>query len=70
MTQMHDSNEPGYKLVAEGRYNWRRLAIGGTSITLTVIVVLCSVSNIFFKYVPPGKHLVIIAKNGSALDPW
>ena len=45
------------------------LALGSGGIALTVLVVGLLVWNVFYKYVPAGKHLVIMAKNGTALDP-
>jgi hypothetical protein len=49
--------------------NWKQLLViwGGSSLVVLILLVLTW--NVFFKYVPPGMHLVVIAKNGDALDP-
>jgi hypothetical protein len=47
---------------------WKRLLIVWGGLLLAVLVIVLIAWNTFFKYVPPGKHLVIIAKNGAPLD--
>src|SRR5262249_47027417 len=49
--------------------NWKQLLViwGGSSLVVLILLVLTW--NVFFKYVPPGMHLVVIAKNGDVLDP-
>jgi SPFH domain / Band 7 family len=48
---------------------WKRFGLvwGGLFLGLFIAFIMCW--NVFFKYVPPGHHLVITAKNGSPLDP-
>jgi hypothetical protein len=49
--------------------NWRRrLIIWGILLAAGLIVVLMT-WNAFFVYVPPGQHLIIIAKDGDPLTP-
>lgn len=52
--------------VMNGR--WKRLAAVGAGLFIAVIVFLIATWSAFYKYVPPGKHLIIIAKNGDPLD--
>jgi hypothetical protein len=54
-------------LPAAGR--WKRLALLPGVLLVAVVLGLVGIWSIFFKYVPPGQHLVIVAKNGDALDP-
>lgn len=56
-------------LPAGGSGRWKRLALVGGVLTILVIVGVVVLWTTFFKYVPPGKHLVLIAKNGDPLDP-
>jgi hypothetical protein len=46
---------------------WRRRAIFGGVMFLIGLVVLVVTWNIFFVYVAPGRHLVIVAKDGEPL---
>jgi hypothetical protein len=48
---------------------WKRLAIVAAGLLIAVLVGFIMVWSAFFKYVPPGRHLVITAKNGDSLDP-
>ncbi len=49
--------------------NWRRrLIIWGVLLGVGLIVLL-TMWNTFFVYVPPGQHLIIIAKDGDPLTP-
>jgi hypothetical protein len=48
-------------------WKWTLMAWGGLG--LIVLLVLLATWSVFFKYVPPGHHLVIVAKNGDPLDP-
>jgi hypothetical protein len=49
--------------------NWRRrLIIWGVVLVVGLIAVLAT-WNMFFVYVPPGQHLIIIAKDGDPLAP-
>jgi hypothetical protein len=46
---------------------WKRLAIIWGFVALAVLIFLLVTWNAFFTYVPPGKHLVIVSKDGSPL---
>jgi hypothetical protein len=47
---------------------WKRLAIVWGVVVVVGLIVVSLTWNTFFKYVPPGKHLVIVSKNGAPLD--
>src|ERR1700730_15037014 len=47
---------------------WKRIALVWLIAVVAIGVVFALTWNTFFKYVGPGKHLVIIAKNGAQLD--
>ena len=49
--------------------NWKRLLVFWGVLVAVVLVAFLLTWNVFFKYVPPGKHLVIVAKDGGPLDP-
>lgn len=52
-----------------GFQRWRRLAVlWGAALVLTFLVVI-GVWVTFFRYVPAGKHLVLISRSGAPLDP-
>ena len=70
MNRNHDHDDDEFDSVLpldNGR--WKRLAIVGGILSVVGLIGCVLVWNAFFKYVPPGKHLVIIAKNGAPLDP-
>jgi hypothetical protein len=48
---------------------WKRLAIIWGVVAIVALIVLLITWNSFFSYVPPGKHLVIISKDGKPLPP-
>jgi len=48
---------------------WRNIVLAWLAIGLVGLVCFLLAWNVFFKYVPPGQHLILIAKNGAALDP-
>jgi regulator of protease activity HflC (stomatin/prohibitin superfamily) len=48
---------------------WKRALIAWGVLLVIALVVLWMVWSAFFVYVPPGKHLVIIAKDGQPLPP-
>ena len=54
-------------VISSGR--WKRLAVVGGVLFIGGLIAFLLVWNTFFKYVPPGKHLVIVTKSGKALDP-
>jgi hypothetical protein len=47
---------------------WKRLAIVWGIIVVAGLIAFAMTWNAFFKYVPPGKHLIIINKDGGELD--
>lgn len=68
MTHPHEHPEHGLSFNFPNRSYLKRLAVV-SGILLTVIVVLfLMLWNAFFVYVPPGKHLVIMAKDGAPLE--
>ncbi|HEX5269162.1 MAG TPA: SPFH domain-containing protein, partial [Gemmataceae bacterium] len=46
---------------------WKRLAIIWGVLALVAVIFVLVTWNAFFTYVPPGKHLVIVAKDGQPL---
>lgn len=50
----------------QGR-QWRRRAIVAGIFVFAVLIVFLMTWNAFFVYVPPGKHLVIVSKDGTEL---
>src|SRR5262249_52904709 len=48
---------------------WKQLAIGWGIVAVVLLVVFLMTWNAFFTYVPPGKHLVITAKDGEPQPP-
>jgi hypothetical protein len=48
---------------------WRRRLIVLAALAFALLVLFLLAWNEFFAYVPPGKHLVIVAKEGSQLPP-
>jgi hypothetical protein len=48
---------------------WKRLAIIWGVVALAALLVVWLTWHAFFVYVPPGKHLIIIAKDGAPLPP-
>lgn len=52
-----------------GLRSWRRWAIVWGIVAVAALVFLLVTWNAFFVYVPPGKHLVIITKDGEPLPP-
>ncbi len=57
-----------FRLALDARA-WKRLAIIWGVAAVIVLIVLLITWNSFFTYVPPGKHLVIIDKDGQPLPP-
>jgi hypothetical protein len=53
--------------VAINAQAWKRLAVIWGVGAVLVLIVLLITWNSFFSYVPPGKHLVIISKDGEPL---
>jgi len=51
-----------------GVRQWRRRAIVAGVLLLGALIALLTTWNAFFVYVPPGQHLVIIAKDGRPLN--
>src|SRR5438128_596045 len=55
-----------YLLPEKSRY--KRLALLVTIPVIAALVLLLILWNTFFKYVPPGKMLVVVSKSGADLD--
>src|SRR5262245_10370619 len=75
MTREHlppDRDDDVATVLPAGIDRWKRLAVRLAIVAIVPAVVLLvaflMVWSAFFKYVPAGKHLVIIAKNGDPLD--
>ena len=73
MTREHQYADDGndrdvITVLPAGSGQWKRLAIVGGVLAVAVLIGFLVIWNSFYKYVPPGKHLVITAKNGAALD--
>jgi SPFH domain/Band 7 family protein len=66
--QPPDRDEFDTVLPAGGMQHWKRLALVGSVLALLLVIAVAILWSTFFKYVPPGKHLVLIAKNGDPLD--
>lgn len=49
--------------------HWKRILIFWGVVLVVLLIIFLVTWNIFFTYVPPGKHLVIIAKQGDSLPP-
>jgi hypothetical protein len=69
MARTREPADHDFDPVLPAMANWKRHAIVWGSLAMALLIGFLLVWNIFFKYVPPGKHLVIIAKNGAPLDP-
>jgi hypothetical protein len=48
---------------------WKRILIGGAVIVVAALIVIWLTWHAFFVYVPAGKHLILIAKDGDPLPP-
>src|SRR5438876_6187007 len=69
MTQTRDHDRPDGNFSLPPMSQWKRRAILWSVVLAAGLLLLLLTWNAFFKYVPPGKHLVIISKNGGPLDP-
>src|SRR5438067_4632361 len=69
MSSTYDDNFGGFRPSRAVLTTIKRLAILWGVVTVAGLVVLLVLWNTFFKYVPPGKNLVIISKNGTPLPP-
>ncbi len=69
MPRITDTGDHDFSNYLPSIRRWRRLALVWAGILALGLVVFLISWNVFFKYVPPGSHLVIIAKNGDLLDP-
>jgi len=67
MTTEHNPRD--YPTVLAVTSHWKRLALAWSIILLVILIFVLLTWNTFFTYVPPGKHLVIISKNGGPLNP-
>src|SRR5262245_3809670 len=48
---------------------WKRLALLVGVPLVALLVLFLVLWNVFYRYVPPGHMLVVVAKNGAELDP-
>ncbi len=48
---------------------WKRWLIVAGVVAVALLIAVVATWNTFFEYVPPGKHLVIISKDGDPLPP-
>jgi hypothetical protein len=62
-----ERNPREYPTVIAVSSHWKRLAVAWSIIALVIIVFVLLTWNTFFTYVPPGRHMVIISKNGEKL---
>ena len=46
---------------------WKRWLIVAAVVAVALLIAVVATWNTFFEYVPPGKHLVIISKDGEPL---
>jgi regulator of protease activity HflC (stomatin/prohibitin superfamily) len=51
------------------RFHWKRQLLLGGGLLVGLLVGCLLLWHVFFIYVPPGEHLVIIAKDGEPLEP-
>src|SRR4051812_2212336 len=51
------------------RERWKRRALAYGIPVLLILLLMALLWNTFFHYVPPGRILVIVAKNGDPLPP-
>lgn len=63
----HDDSDTPFVLPA--RPYLKRVALIGAGIAVTLLVLFLVFWNLFFVWVPPDHHLIVIAKNGDPLKP-
>lgn len=68
MPRSREPDDRGYPLPSMPWATWKRLALLWGVIVLGGLLFLVLTWNLFFHYVPPGKHLIIIAKEGAPLE--
>jgi hypothetical protein len=69
MPRTHEPVDKDFEFALPSGWNWKRLTIFWGTLVVVGLVVFLLTWNVFFKYVPPGHHLVVVAKNGAPLDP-
>jgi hypothetical protein len=69
MPNLHGSSEREFDFSFPAYQRWKRIALVWAGLLVAALVGFLLAWNVFFKYVPPGQHLIIIAKNGAPLDP-
>jgi hypothetical protein len=69
MPRIHDTTDQNFEFGPSPFQRWKRLAIVWGILVVLALIALAVTWSAFFKYVPPGKHLVIINKDGAPLDP-
>src|SRR5437867_1171474 len=67
MSSSYDDTFGGFRPSRAVLTTIKRLAVLWGVVMVVGLVVLLILWNTFFKYVPPGKNLVVIAKNGAPL---
>jgi hypothetical protein len=68
ITRGHD-DEGGHALPVPNGRRWVRRALFVGVPVVVVLIVFTVCWKLFFRYVPPGSHLVVVSKNGEPLDP-
>lgn len=59
--------ETSLNLSALGGRRWKRLLVGWGVLAVVLLALLLILWNAFFTYVPPGRHLVVTARDGAPL---
>jgi hypothetical protein len=69
MSNIRITGGEGFPFTPERRQRWKRLALAVGVPLLGVLLVLLLLFNVFFRSVPPGHMLVVIAKHGTEMKP-
>src|SRR6266849_2381085 len=69
MPQAHEPIDRDFDFRPPRYGYWKRLTIFWGVLAAAGLIAFLLTWNVFFKYVPPRKHLVIVSKNGAPLDP-
>jgi hypothetical protein len=69
ITRGHDDDDGSQLLPVPSGPRWTRraLLVGVPIVVVLVVFTVCW--KLFFRYVPPDSHLVVVSKNGTPLDP-
>jgi hypothetical protein len=68
MPRAHEPPDRDFDFALPHGGNFKRLLVFWGVLAVAALIGFLLTWNVFFKYVPPGKHLVIVAKNGAPLD--